>query len=669
MHTLQAILRPLTLSAHCLCALLLFVLAAPRCAADVGGPVISAAISPTTLPVTGGGITITATVTDPGGQPIKSVTGNLYRGGNYTNSVTLSNGGSGNVYIGTLGSSGNNTTSTDYVYTATVTATDTQNVSNTVAATGNSVQAHDSTPPTLTNVSIGPATLPITGGGITITATVTDPGTRAITSVTGNLYRGGNYTNSVTLSNGGSGNVYIGTLGSSGNNTTSTDYVYTATVSASNDLGLSNSAAATGNTVQAHDATPPAITSVGLSPATLPVTGGGIKVTATVTDPNQRAIPSVTGTLYRDGYYVNGVTLSNGGSGSVYTGTIASSGNNTTSADYVYTATVSASNDLGLSNSATTIGNTVQAHDNMPPLLSNLSLSPVNLPVTGGQITLMATVTDPNGRAVPSVTASLYRNGSYAGNNITLSNGGFGNVYTGNFGVGGNTGSIPYVYTASVTATSDLNLSNSAFTNGQTGQGNSGPPASLVPLLLTSDPSKPILSPAYVSSGGPDTALTISGVNFSADALVSINGVELAASLITRSSSTQITVTVPAVLLVNPGALAVSVISPSLGVLSNTVNLNVYGLVSLSVPPAVAGGSVVTAKVALNGPALSDTVIGLSSSDSSVVRLNRGVIVHIGSQSATFQINTYRSHTTKTVTIRASEGQVALTTPLTIMGR
>ena len=33
MHTLQAILRPLTLSAHCLCALAFFVLAAPMCAA------------------------------------------------------------------------------------------------------------------------------------------------------------------------------------------------------------------------------------------------------------------------------------------------------------------------------------------------------------------------------------------------------------------------------------------------------------------------------------------------------------------------------------------------------------------------------------------------------------------------------------------------------------
>ena len=92
-------------------------------------------------------------------------------------------------------------------------------------------------------------------------------------------------------------------------------------------------------------------------------------------------------------------------------------------------------------------------------------------------------------------------------------------------------------------------------------------------------------------------------------------------------------------------------------------------LVLLSVPSPISGGTVVTATVILSGITSSAVVIGLSSSDSSVVRVNRGVIIPAGSSSATFTINTYRSHVTKTVTIRASLGLRVLTIPLTITGR
>ena len=92
-------------------------------------------------------------------------------------------------------------------------------------------------------------------------------------------------------------------------------------------------------------------------------------------------------------------------------------------------------------------------------------------------------------------------------------------------------------------------------------------------------------------------------------------------------------------------------------------------LIGLSFPASVPGGTVVTATVTLSGPAPVDTVVGLSSSDSSVVRLHRAVIVPAGSSSATFAINTYRSHTTKTVTIQATLGAVTQTGDLTITGR
>ena len=93
------------------------------------------------------------------------------------------------------------------------------------------------------------------------------------------------------------------------------------------------------------------------------------------------------------------------------------------------------------------------------------------------------------------------------------------------------------------------------------------------------------------------------------------------------------------------------------------------GLDALSVPCPVSGGSVVTATVTLSGKAASDVVVGLSSSDSSVVRLHRAVVIPAGQSSATFTVNTYRSHTTKTVTLRASLNEAAATAPLTITGR
>ena len=104
----------------------------------------------------------------------------------------------------------------------------------------------------------------------------------------------------------------------------------------------------------------------------------------------------------------------------------------------------------------------------------------------------------------------------------------------------------------------------------------------------------------------------------------------------------------------------------------NPPSIGAYDLVelaSLIVPSPVPGGTVVTATVRLDGPALADMVIGLSSSDSSIVRLHRAVIIPAGSSSATFPINTFRSHVTKTVTIQATEGALVLTAPLVITGR
>lgn len=90
---------------------------------------------------------------------------------------------------------------------------------------------------------------------------------------------------------------------------------------------------------------------------------------------------------------------------------------------------------------------------------------------------------------------------------------------------------------------------------------------------------------------------------------------------------------------------------------------------SLTFPSPVPGGTVLTATVTLNRITSSDVVVGLSSSDSAVVRVHRAVIIPAGSSSATFPINTFRSHVTKTVTITATLGTVVQTQNLTITGR
>ncbi len=92
-------------------------------------------------------------------------------------------------------------------------------------------------------------------------------------------------------------------------------------------------------------------------------------------------------------------------------------------------------------------------------------------------------------------------------------------------------------------------------------------------------------------------------------------------------------------------------------------------LTALSVPSSVPCGTVVTATVTLDRAAPSDIVIGLSSSNPATIRVQQTVVIPAGSASATFTINTYRSHTTNAVTIQASDGQITQTVPLTIQGR
>ena len=115
---------------------------------------------------------------------------------------------------------------------------------------------------------------------------------------------------------------------------------------------------------------------------------------------------------------------------------------------------------------------------------------------------------------------------------------------------------------------------------------------------------------------------------------------------------------------------------------SNGTNTSSAATVSLTVNPVflasltfltfltpVPGGTVLSGTVTLSGITPTDVVVGLSSSNSATIRLHRAVIVLAGSSSATFEIDTYRSHVTKTVTITANLNATTLTRDLTISGR
>ncbi len=92
-------------------------------------------------------------------------------------------------------------------------------------------------------------------------------------------------------------------------------------------------------------------------------------------------------------------------------------------------------------------------------------------------------------------------------------------------------------------------------------------------------------------------------------------------------------------------------------------------LAGLTFPTPVPGGTAVIATVTLTRVTPADLVVGLSSSSSAAIRVHRAVTVPAGASSATFTINTYRSHVTQTVTVQARLGPVALTKDLTIMGQ
>lgn len=352
----------------------------------VSAPTITAAtITPASLPALGGNITVKATVKDVGGPNpgVQAVYAQLFQDGLYY--TTLYPTSDGDVYSEIYALPRNNDQS-NHVYTATIYAIDYDNNQSSKLATGSCTVTSDYTGPTISAATQIPATIMASGGTLTISANVTD--TNGVNNVYAYYYKNGTFMSYIELTNT-SGNIYSGQINLGEVNRDSAAWVYSTIIYALDNLDNPSTLTTTGTTMQPFDNILPSITASMLTPATLPAIGGRLTVTATITDAS--GLLNSGARIMRDGIEIDNVAFTTPGT---LTYDI---GYNKSLTAHVFTAVVYAT-DVNY-NEATAIasGSTTQATDNIPPVLTNVTLTPATLPATGGTITVSATVTDTGG--------------------------------------------------------------------------------------------------------------------------------------------------------------------------------------------------------------------------------------------------------------------------------
>ncbi len=431
------------------------------CVSALAAPVISnTSVTPLNLTSHGGLVTVSATVTsNPSNVAINSVGFTIYRNGNYYTPVNMTL--SGGVYTGTYTLPNNTSNAAAVSWTFVVSATDAVGNSATAPAVGPVVEDFDNVPPVISNVSVTPLNLNSHGGLITVSATATDSGVNSfgMGSVGFTIYRNGNYYTPVNMTL--SGGVYTGTYTLPNNTSNAAAVSWTFVVSASDYVGNSATAPAVGPVTEDFDNVPPVISNVSVTPATLNSHGGLVTVSATATDSgvNSFGMGSVGFTIYRNGNYYTPVNMTL--SGGVYTGTYTLPNNTSNAAAVSWTFVVSATDAVGNSATAPAVGPVVEDFDNVPPVISNVSVTPLNLNSHGGLITVSATATDSgvNSFGMGSVGFTIYRNGNYyTPVNMTLS----GGVYTGTYTLPQNTGTTNITWAFRVTATDYVGNSSTA---------------------------------------------------------------------------------------------------------------------------------------------------------------------------------------------------------------
>ena len=353
---------------------------------DNQAPVITnAASSPATIAAQGGLVTVSATVTDTGGNNL-GVSSVILRvqedGGNAgINPITLTNGGSGNVYTGTytIGTSGNTVTHT---WAAVITATDpsgnqsTNNKGNLVyQSNGPPNPVPVTTALTPNHVVQGKATdttIVVSGSGFVPQSVVLVNGSAVVTTY------GSNALLRFTLP--ASAAVSAGT--------------YTVQVSSpalfGTDGGTSNSLPLTIDSV-------PVITNASISPPSIPSSGGDITVSAQVDAAS--GVSSVIAVVSINGVGYSTIGLSNGGAGDIYTQTF-NPGANPDTAGRVFTAVIRATNTFTDGAAANATGQTTQAAVSYTDVTGSVSVTRSAVAHDAQGLYQILTITNISGNAI-----------------------------------------------------------------------------------------------------------------------------------------------------------------------------------------------------------------------------------------------------------------------------
>jgi uncharacterized protein (TIGR03437 family) len=137
-------------------------------------------------------------------------------------------------------------------------------------------------------------------------------------------------------------------------------------------------------------------------------------------------------------------------------------------------------------------------------------------------------------------------------------------------------------------------------------------------VTLAIDPARPTIAsitPASAAAGGSGVTVVITGSNFASNCVVRWNGTAVGATFVDAG---HLSATVPASLLVNAGAMAITVTNPS-GLVTNAMTFTV-------VPSAPAASGVSPASVTAGAPAFTLTVNGAYFTPASTVVWNRSAL-------------------------------------------
>lgn len=397
-------------------------------------------LSPTFAAQSAATLTVTTTYS-PGTSGASSVSGAYYADGNYYTSVGLTNT-SGTTWSGSLVLPNNNTAK--FVkWTVALTAYDINGTTYNATSSA-STQAFDSTPPTISGITLTPTTLTSAGGDVSISATVVDTGGSQMNYVVADLKVGGgpSYT---SLSNGGSGNVYSGGIHVPANSTPG-DISYTPTVTAYDNAGNHSCASGAALTVPAATVTLSgvSITIGGSTVTSFPAAGSSVQINATSTSP--LGTPSIYYRLIVGSYEMRGGWLTNT-TGSTYAATTSVLANTTVQTKpwlLVLDATVgSVHKTQTLTYSQPATGFTFSS-----AAIKLGSTTITTIAAAGGSVSITANVTNPGG--IDWVNANIYLNGPYY-TTVDMTNTS-GSTYVGTVALPGNNTPAQRNWTVIVTA-------------------------------------------------------------------------------------------------------------------------------------------------------------------------------------------------------------------------